>query len=91
MDQKTLLVIFLLILVSTQLWNIIWDIGKAALYLIIILLVLTYIDPDTAKTIKGYGQRILGLDSKLITESLSNASKFILGIFGQTPITEQKK
>jgi hypothetical protein len=85
MDQKTLLVIFLLILISSQLWNIVWDMGKSALYLVIILLLLTYIDPNTADTIKKYGQRILGLDSKLITESLSNASTFILGVFGRSP------
>ncbi len=85
MDQKTLLVIFLLILMSSQLWNIVWDMGKAAIYLIIILLLLTYIDPDTAETIKKYGQRILGLDSKLITESLSSVSKFIFGVFGKSP------
>jgi hypothetical protein len=85
MDQKTLLVILLLILLSSQLWNIIWDMGKSALYLVIILLLLTYIDPDTADTIKKYGQRILGLDSKLITESLSSASNFTLGILGKSP------
>lgn len=85
MDQKTLFVIFILILISSQLWNIFWDMGKSALYLVILLLVLTYINPDTANTIKGYGQRLLGLDSKLITDFLSTISTFILGIFGKSP------
>jgi hypothetical protein len=85
MDQKTLLVIFILILISSQLWNILWDMGKSALYLVIFLLVLTYIDPTSADTIKKYGQRLLGLDPKLITDFLSSSSKFIFGVFGKTP------
>ena len=81
MDQKLLLIILFLILISSQLWNILWDIGKASLYLIIILLILTYISPDTANIIKEYGKRLLNLDTKVISELLSNASSFIFNIF----------
>lgn len=85
MEQKTLFVIFILILISSQLWTIIWDIGKAAFYLVILLLVITYVDPDTAEVIRNYGKRILGLDTNLITDSLSGLSKFIFGIVGKQP------
>lgn len=85
MDEKTLLTIFVLILISSQLWTIVWDIGKSAFYLVVLLIVLTYINPDTAETVKGYGRRLLNLDSNLITESLSSVSKFIFGMFGGGP------
>ena len=85
MDEKTLLTIFVLILISSQLWTIVWDIGKSAFYLVVLLIVLTYINPDTAETVKGYGRRLLNLDSKLLTDSLASVSKFIFGIFGKAP------
>jgi len=85
MDEKTLLTIFVLILISSQLWTIVWDIGKSAFYLVVLLIVLTYINPDTAETVKGYGRRLLNLDSKLLTDALSSISKFIFGILGKAP------
>jgi hypothetical protein len=81
MDQKSLLIILFLILISSYLWNIIWDIGKASLYIVVILLVLTYISPDTADIIKDYGKRLLNLDTKVISELLSTISKFVFNIF----------
>ena len=81
MDQKSLLLILFLILISSYLWNILWDIGKGSVYVIVILLVLTYINPDTANIIKEYGNRLLNLDTKVISDFLSTVSKFIFNIF----------
>jgi hypothetical protein len=43
MDYKILLTIFILVLMSNQLWHIIWAIGKGGFYLVVLLLVLTYL------------------------------------------------
>ena len=81
MDKNTLLLIFILFLLSSQLLSITWDIGKASLYIVIILLILNSISPETATIIKNMFSRIINLDSSLITGTLSTISKFILGLF----------
>ena len=81
MDKNTLLLIFILFLLSSQLLSITWDIGKASIYIVIILLILNSISPETATIIKNIFSRIINLDFSLITSALSTISKFILGIF----------
>ena len=81
MDKNTILLIFILFLLSSQLLSITWDIGKASLYIVIILLILNNISPETATIIKNIFSRIINLDSSLITGTLASISKFILGIF----------
>jgi hypothetical protein len=85
MDYKTLLTIFILILISSQLWNIIWDIGKGALYVVILLLALTYLDPSSGDKIKEFINKIINLDFSFVTTILSSVSKFILGAFNKLP------
>ena len=81
MDKNTLLLIFILFLLSSQLLSITWDIGKASLYIVIILLILNSISPETATIIKNIFSRIINLDFSLITGALSTISKFILSLF----------
>jgi hypothetical protein len=81
MDKNTLLLIFILFLLSSQLLSITWDIGKASVYIVIILLILNSISPETATTIKNIFSRIINLDFSLITSGLSTVSKFILSLF----------
>jgi len=81
MDKNTLLLIFILFLLSSQLLSITWDIGKASLYIVIILLILNSISPETATIIKNIFSRIINLDFSLITSALSTISKFILSLF----------
>jgi hypothetical protein len=85
MDYKTLLTIFILILISSQLWNIIWDIGKGAIYVVILLLVLTYLDPNSSEKIKEFINKIINFDFSFIINILSNISRFILGLFNKLP------
>jgi hypothetical protein len=85
MDYKTLLTIFILILISSQLWNIIWDIGKGALYIVILLLALTYLEPTSGDKIKDFLKKIINLDFSFITSILSSISKIILTIFNKLP------
>jgi hypothetical protein len=81
MDKNTLLLIFILFLLSSQLLSITWDIGKASVYIVIILLILNSISPETATIIKNIFSRIINLDFSLITSALSTISKFILSLF----------
>jgi len=90
MDYKTLLTIFILILMSSQLWNIIWDIGKGGFYIVILLLSLTYIEPSSVNKIKEFINKILNLDFSFVINILSTISKFILIIFNKLPKIENK-
>ena len=85
MDQKTLLTILLIALISGQLWTIIWDIGKSAIYLIFLLLGLTFLNPDIAENLKGYLIRIVKLDKTVLSDIFSSISKFILTITDKLP------
>jgi len=81
MDKNTLLLIFILFLLSSQLLSITWDIGKATIYIAIILLILNNISPETAIIIKNMFSRVINLDSSLITGTLAAVAKFILSLF----------
>ena len=85
MDQKTLLTILLIVLISGQLWTIIWDIGKSAIYLIFLLLGLTFLNPTIAENLKGYLIRIVKLDKTVLTDIFSSVSKFILTVSDKLP------
>lgn len=85
MDYKTLLTIVILILISSQLWNIIWDIGKGALYIVILLLALTYLDPNSGDMIKNFIRKLINLDFSFVPNLLSTVSKFVLGVFNKLP------
>ena len=62
MDKNTLLLIFILFLLSSQLLSITWDIGKATIYIAIILLILNNISPESAIIIKNMFSRVINLD-----------------------------
>ena len=89
MDYKTLLTIFILILISSQLWNIIWDIGKGALYIVILLLVLTYLEPSTGDKVLDFFKKIINLDFSFITKILSTIARFILNTFNKLPVLDK--
>ena len=81
MDKNTLLLIFVLFLVSSYLWNISWNIALSFIYLIIVLSVLNVINPESAFSLRSILTRIINLDSSLLFEVLSTLSKFIIGFF----------
>ena len=84
-DQRTIIAIIILILISSQLWTIAWDIGKAALYIVILLLVLTFINPETADKLKDVIKRVINLDGTLVTNSASKVSEITLSFFKKLP------
>jgi len=81
MDKNTLLLIFVLFLLSSQLWSISWNIGVSAFYIIIIISVLNYVNPDSSIAIRSTIIRIINLDSSIFTNILSRISRFILSFF----------
>ena len=85
MDYKSLLTIVILILISSQLWNIIWDIGKGSVYILLLLVVLTYLEPTTGEKIKEFIKKIINLDFSFVTNIFSSISIFILSLFNKLP------
>ena len=61
MDKNTLLLIFVLFLLSSQLWSITWNIGVSAFYIIIIIIVLNYVNPDSSIAMRSTIIRIINL------------------------------
>ena len=82
MDKNVLLLCILLFFLSSQLLTITWDIGKASIYIIVILLILNTINPTIAEMIKTFFKRMLNLDTSLITDGVAKSSSFLLDILG---------
>ncbi len=53
LDKSSLLIIVLLFMFSSKLWDIAWDIGKSLLYIIIILYLISFVNQDLADNIKS--------------------------------------
>jgi hypothetical protein len=82
MDKNVLLLCILLFFLSSQLLTITWDIGKASIYIIVILLILNTINPTIAEMIRKFFKRMLNLDSTLFTDGIAQTSSFLLDILG---------
>jgi len=78
MDKNTLIFIFILFLVSSQLWAITWSIGTALMYIVGAIVILNIVSPDSAEAIKEFVIKVVSLDSSLIINGLSGASRFVL-------------
>ena len=81
MSKNTLLLLFIIALFSSQLWNITWNIGTSAFYLIIIIIILNYLNPDSGVVVQENATKIINLDFSLIKYIFSAISKFILSLF----------
>jgi len=86
MSKNTLLLLFIIALFSSQLWGISWSIGTAAFYLIIIIIILNYLNPDSGVVVQENATKIINLDFSLIKDIFSSICKFILSLF----ITDKK-
>lgn len=53
LDKSSLLVIVLLFMFSSKLWDVAWDIGKSLLYIIIIMYLISFVNQDLADNIKN--------------------------------------
>jgi len=80
LDKGAILVIFLLFMFSSKLWDITWDIGISLLYLIIVIYFLNYVYPPLGTKIKEIIMDFINLDSNnsFLKDFLSDTSKQIL-------------
>jgi hypothetical protein len=85
MDQNTLIIIVILILLSSQLWSILWDIGKSSIYITILILILSYVNPAIADNVKNIIKRMINLDVSLLKEGYSSLSEMLLSFFKKIP------
>jgi hypothetical protein len=84
MDKNSLLLVFVLFLFSSQLWNISWNIGLSLFYMITTLSVLNLTSPDSEVSLRSMLIKLINLDSGLLKSFLKNSSKFIIGFFGDS-------
>jgi predicted Co/Zn/Cd cation transporter (cation efflux family) len=73
MNINTMLVIIIIILFSSKLW----DIGKGLLYILILLQVLKYINIPLGNSIKNLTNNIINYNPKKIKQDVSSISKNI--------------
>jgi len=84
MKQNTLFTIVIFFLLSKQLWNIFWDIGKALFYIVCVVIGLKVVNPELSSEVQNYVERIIRLDNSLV----SGASKIVLGLLDSFGITK---
>jgi hypothetical protein len=81
-NKGNILIILLLVLFSSKVWDLIWDISKSILWIIIILYGLNYFNPTLGVKLKSIITDLIGTgtENKFIKDLLSNISKHILDI-----------
>ena len=81
-NKGNILIILLLVLFSSKVWDLIWDISKSILWIIIILYGLNYFNPTLGIKLKSIITDLIGTgtENKFIKDLLSNISKYILDI-----------
>ena len=86
MNKGTILIIILLFMFSTKILDVVWDIGKALLYIIVLVNILTYLNPQLAIKIKEIINDFINLDSKnnFFIDSISKISFMLLNYFKPT-------
>jgi hypothetical protein len=94
-DKSSLLIIVLLFMFSSRLWDIAWDIGKSLLYIIIIIYLISFVNQDLADNIKNIIHDFTNVNSNnnIITDLLAKLSGSVKGILniGQTEKTSTTK
>ena len=73
LDKSSLLIIVLLFMFSSKLWDIAWDIGKSLLYIIIIIYLISFVNQDLADNIKNIIHDVTNVNSNnnFITDLLA--------------------
>ena len=81
MDKNALITIFVFFLLSNQLYNIVWEIGKSIVYIVLIIIGLSYINPGLSETLKKYLINFINLDKtfvKTMIGGINNQAKNLL-------------
>jgi hypothetical protein len=90
MDRKTLITIFVLFLISSQLWSMLWDIGKGVIYILLLIFALSYLNPSVADEMKNIFKKIISLDFSFATKYITTGAKYI-GDFLRNKISPKQK
>lgn len=81
--ESIILLIFILIMFSSKLWNITFDIIKSFIYVILIIYFISLFDKSIAESIKKFINNFYNIESEnnFLRIILSKFSGFILSIF----------
>lgn len=90
MDRKTLITIFVLFLISSQLWSMVWDIGKGVIYILLLIFALSYLNPSVADEMKNIFKKIISLDFSFATKYITAGASY-LGNFLRNKIIKQEQ
>ena len=94
MEKNALITIFVFFLLSNQLYNIVWEIGKSLFYIVLIIVGLSYINPSLSETLKKYLVNFINLDKTFVKTMLgtfNNQAKNILNNIKPTNIKSKEK
>ncbi len=82
-DKSTILIVAVLFMFSSKLLDIVWDIGKALIYIIVIVYCLNYINPDIANKIKEIINDFINFDTNgnIFKDIISRMSSTMLNLF----------
>jgi len=82
-SKSTILIVVVLFMFSSKLLDIVWDIGKALLYIILIIYCLNYLNPDIANKIKEIINDFINFDTggNILNNMVSRISSTILNMF----------
>lgn len=81
-DKSTMLIIFILIMFSSKLWVISFDIIKSLLYLSVIIYGINYLNPNISKNLKEIIINLFNFqsDDNIIKVALSKIASFIMNL-----------
>jgi len=82
-NKLTIIIIIILFMISSNIRDITWNIGKSLLYIICILYLINYLNPIIANQIKEIIVDFIniGSESNFIKDVISNGSLIIMNLF----------
>lgn len=72
MSKEIIIFIFIIFLLSNNLYNIIWDIIKSLFYLVLALIGINFLNPSLATMIKKHIINIINLDQAFVKKTIIN-------------------
>jgi predicted membrane protein len=90
-SKSTILIVVVLFMFSSKLLDIVWDIGKALLYIILIIYCLNFLNPDIANKIKEIINDFINFDTggNILNNMVSRLSSTVLNIFKPSKIKQK--
>ena len=72
MSKEIIIFIFIMFLLSNNLYNIVWDIIKSLFYLVLALVGINFLNPSLATMIKKHIINIINLDQAFVKKTIIN-------------------